>query len=395
MISTDYLHCTYCRACIQACPQKCISTKETEDGFRFPVVDESLCVNCGKCNAVCPIEKVSSKPKIFAYAARSKQKEMLDEASSGGVFGAIAECILKKNGVVYGCAFSQQFEAKHIRVDSIDDLHLLFGSKYVQSDVDKSYNLIKKDLEADKWVVFSGTPCQVAGLRHYLGNEYEKLVLVDLVCHGVPSQAYFDKYRKWLEEREGGRLLDYQFRSKKNHGWSLAGEYTIIKENGNKKKKKLFYFDHYYYHYFLESSIYRECCYSCKYANLNRVGDFSLGDLWGAERLQLDFDISRGCSLLLVNTDKAHSILNELDIHKKEIDIKTAVKYNEQLVRPSSLHPDRENRLRSFTECSGDELQKKFLAENRFARIKGKIKYLVPVSIARYINKIRYKLSLR
>ena len=393
MISMDKTQCTYCGACFQICPKHCISMEEDEDGFRYPVVNDELCIQCGRCNAVCPIEKAFKMPSITAYAAVNRKIHTMIEASSGGIFGAIATYILENGGVVYGCAFSDKLEAKHIRVDTMDKLPLLYGSKYVQSNIGDSYVSVKKDLEDERWVAFSGTPCQVAGLISFLGKDYRKLLLIDIICHGVPSQAYFDKYINWLERSERGRIQEYMFRSKNNHGWSLAGGYTVIKDNNRKVKKKLFYFDHYYYFYFLESSIYRECCYSCKYANLKRIGDFTLGDLWGAERLNLPLDIKNGCSVVLVNSDKGRSIIDRLDISKASISIAIATKYNEQLNQPSKLHPDRCERLQEFRENTGDELQRQFIDSNTMNRLKGKLKYLIPISLAQSINKIRFKLS--
>ena len=370
--------------------------EEREDGFRFPTVDTTQCINCKRCDEVCPITKEVPKSEPIAYAAVCNHSGILEHASSGGVFGAIASYVLESDGVVYGCAFTQGLEAKHIRVESKDDLPLLFGSKYVQSNTNTTYILAKKDLEEGRWVLFSGTPCQIAGFKRFIGKDYSKLLLVDIICHGVPSQAYFDKYIKWLSTKEKGRIVDYQFRSKSNHGWSLAGEYKMECINGKIKRKKLYYFEHYYYYYFLESSIYRECCYNCKYASLNREGDFSLGDLWGAEMLRLDFDISKGCSLLLVNTQKAFSLLDKIDVIIKQINIEIAEDFNEQLVRPSKQHSERENRLRDYQKYTGAELQRDFCKKNIVGIVKGRIKYSLPTSVAHVINRFRFRIrSLR
>lgn len=393
MINRDLKRCTGCEACVQICPQKCISVEDIGNGFLYPKINIQKCINCSFCEKVCPIEKNDIYIHPRAYAAVNKTKSLLINASSGGAFNAIASYVLQKNGVIYGCAFNKQLKAKHIRVDSFEKLPLLYGSKYVQSDINKSFLYVKNDLEAGKLVVFSGTPCQIAGLKNFLGKKFDNLITIDIICHGVPSQAYFDKYKKWLETRKDGFIIDYQFRSKSNHGWSLSGEYSYIKRDENKIiKSPLFYYDNYFYFYFLESSIYRECCYSCKYASLNREGDFTLGDLWGAERFKFDFDTSSGCSLVLANNSKANELLKQFNLYKSEIDLETAAKYNAQLYHPSNRHPLWEKRIDDFINISAQEIQNDFMKKNHFARLKGKIKYLIPLKMVNIINRIRYRI---
>ena len=387
------MHCTACGACIQVCPKQCIAMKENDDGYCYPAINSSMCIECGRCETVCPINFIQEKPSTKVYAAVNLDKNVLEAASSGGIFGAIAEWVLNREGVVYGCAYTEKMKVAHIRIDSFASLHTLFGSKYIQSDTNISFISAKKDLAEGRWVAYSGTPCQIAGLRCFLGKEYERLITVDIICHGVPSQAYFNKYISWLEEHENAGIQEYQFRNKSNHGWSLAGDYTTVNKKNILKRHKLFYFNHYYYFYFLEGSIYRECCYNCKYANLNRVGDFTLGDLWGVERLNLNLDTRKGCSVVLANTNKAQSIINEINIYKTEIEVETAVRYNEQLEHPSKVHPDRQKRLEDFRKYSGATIQKLFLEQNKAERLKGRIKYLVPVGLTRYINKIRFRIG--
>ena len=365
--------------------------KANEEGFCYPHIDTLKCVNCGRCEGVCPIGKVNEQPSFKVYAAVAKNHKVLEAASSGGVFGEIALWVLKKHGVVYGCAFTDGLKATHVRIDTLESLPVLYGSKYVQSDTNGTFKSVREDLSRGKWVLYSGTPCQIAGLKSFLDGMYDRLVLVDIVCHGVPSQSYFDKYIKWLEDSTHTRIKEFRFRSKSNHGWSLAGDYTAVDQYSSVKKYKLFYFDHYYYYYFLEGSIYRECCYNCNYANLNRVSDFTLGDLWGAESLKLPFDIKNGCSVVLANTEKARKIVGELNIEKTLIKIETAVMYNEQLDHPSNNHPDRHSRLEDFKKYSGYELQKYFVSQRRLDRLKGRIKYLIPTFAVRHINKIRFK----
>lgn len=391
MIQLDLEHCTGCGACQQICPKGCIIMEPQENGFVFPKVDKAACVNCHLCNNVCPIRKSGNTGLPESYAVVNTNKASLHKASSGGAFDSLARYVLNQNGVVYGCAFNNALKAEHIRVDSPAELPKLYGSKYVQSDTNRSFLSVQDDLKSGRLVAFSGTPCQVAGLKFFLGTSYDKLILIDIICHGVPSQAYFDKYIKYIQEKSNGTIVDFQFRSKSNHGWSLSGEYTI--ENGEITTFPLYYFDDYYYSYFLDGSIYRPCCYSCKYANLKREGDFSLGDFWGVERLDLSFDTSNGCSLLLANTEKAKKIMGKLDVHCEKVDINIASEYNSQLCYPSQFSPLWEKRMYDFSHRSGLEIQKDFVQRNKLARLKGRIKYFVPQKMVTYIKRVRYKIK--
>lgn len=390
MISENLSHCTGCGACKQACPVNCIQLSENLDGFKYPIIDHSRCIKCQKCDRVCPIDKdfiSTSKPK--AYACVSKDKKQLMRETSGGVFGAIANYVLDNKGVVYGCAFDRKLIAKHIRVDRVEDLHLLFGSKYVQSDTGQSFFEAQKDLLNGRLVLFSGTPCQIAGLVSFLGKEYENLITLDIICHGVPSQLSFTKYIKWLSKKQNGKIVEYSFRDKKVNGWSYSGYYTV------KTDKKIFqktfhYFDHYYYYYFLKGIISRDSCYTCNYSNMNRTSDFTIGDWWGAEGLNLSFNIENGCSVVLVNSMKAAEIFNHLSLKYKEVSIIDTLKYHEHLKSPSNRPQLRRSIMDDLMNKSADEIQNDFLRGNYKSIIIGRIKYIVPKKVKTILQRLRY-----
>lgn len=392
MINLNDKRCTACGACVQKCPQKCLTLRENSEGFLFPSVITDKCTNCGLCKTVCPIDK-KSKSWDFqkAYACLNVNSAILEKSTSGGVFGAIAEYVLNQDGVVYGCAYSDHLKAVHIRVEDKNSLSRIFGSKYVQSHTVDTFAECEKDLKNGKLVLYSGTPCQIAGLKKFLLKEYSNLLTVDLVCHGVSSQAYFDKFIEYLEQKENATCIDYSFRSKKNAGWSVAGIAGFINSTGKYYQRKQYYFSNYYYFYYLNCSIYRDSCYSCDYANLNREGDFTLGDLWGAEGLSLPFSVDNGCSLVLVNSRAAEDIIDKLTLLKQEVPIEVATKNNKQLHSPSVSRFNREDLLSEFKQENAGKIQKKFVKNNFKAIFIGRLKYFIPLKLKKVLLKLRYR----
>ncbi|PWM20834.1 MAG: coenzyme F420 hydrogenase [Collinsella tanakaei] len=393
MIEINTEKCTACGACVQRCPKNCISLKADENGFLMPKINITECISCDMCVRVCPVEAnlgiAFAQQK--AYAVVHKDKQALIRSTSGGAFEAIAEHVFSCGGVVYGVAYTEKLKVKHVRIESRSDFYRLNGSKYVQSDTNTTFIDAENDLKNGKQVLYSGTPCQIAGLKNFLGKEYENLITADIICHGVPSQNYFDKFVVFLSKNKKLQINDIAFRSKKNGGQSVSGVYSgVYSKTGKAFNKKFNYYDNYYYYYFLKSGIYRKCCYSCDYANLNRMGDFTLGDFWGAEGECLDFCIDDGCSLVLTNSVKAEKLLVSLNIDSKKISLINAVKFNEQLRSPSALPIVRDELLRQFREDDATIIQKYFKKKNRKAILLGRMKYLVPKKIKKFLLKKRY-----
>ena len=280
------------------------------------------------------------------------------------------------------------FQVKHIRVSLEKDLEKLRGSKYVQSNTENTFAQAEADLKNGLVVLYTGTPCQIAGLYSYLGKEYDNLITADIVCHGVGSQKYFDKFMDYLKEANKD-MTDLKFRSKEYVGWSCGGVVVFRSQTDNIKKIPFYNYKNFYYHYFLNSEIYRESCYSCSYANIARQGDFTLGDFWGVEKLGLDLDTFNGCSLLLVNTQKGSEIFSMIDsVEKKEVSVDMAVKQNEQLRKPSDCKASRAERLNEFNSMTGSEIQKKYLKANKQVRLKGFVKRVMPYSIRRKLRSL-------
>ena len=382
-MTVDFEKCTGCGACVQSCPKQCISWTEGEFRFKYPQIDKDICVNCGICERVCPIDKVLQTPTTQkAYAAVHKDYQVLAKSTSGGAFTAIADAVFAQDGIVYGVAMMDNMQVKHIRTSNKEEFAVLRSSKYLQSDTGNTYQMVEQDLKQGKTVLYSGTPCQIDGLRHFLGKSYEKLYTVDIVCHGVGSQAYFDKYLDFARKRYGN-IKTLRFRSKEYVGWSCGGVVVVVTGSSDCLKKIPYRdFDNYYYAYFLSGDIYRKSCYSCKYANMKRVGDFSLGDYWGVEKLHLPLNTFNGCSLLVVNSDKATKFLSKIEtMNIKETRVDEAISQNEQLKHPSRLPDSRKERIKEFELLTGTQIERVYLSKYRKRYLKGLVKSLIPYKL--------------
>ena len=217
LASTDT--CSGCAACVSVCPTGSISMKEDREGFLQPHINTKTCIGCHKCEKTCPILNPIEIPNDFetqAYAAINKDEDVRMRSSSGGMFHALAKWTIEQGGVVFGARFNDQWEVVHDYTETIEGIEPFMRSKYVQSRIGDTFKQAKQFLEAGRWVLYSGTPCQIGGLKAYLKKEYEKLLGVDLICHGVPSPGVWRAYLK--EAIKGDTLLGFNFRDKKN-GW--------------------------------------------------------------------------------------------------------------------------------------------------------------------------------
>lgn len=311
-ICEDPLKCTGCTACMAACPKDAISMAPNVEGFPVPRIDPDKCVTCGRCRKACPsngdaAQALKSVP-VCAYAYRNSD-EVRAHSSSGGAFWALAKPVIDAGGVVYGVAFDEGFAVRHIRCEDEVSLRRCCGSKYVQSDVDGSFALVRADLAAGKTVLFSGTPCQVAGLKSYLklcgGSSCAgaRLILVDVLCHGAASPGLFSEHVAFLESRHG-RLDDFEFRNKEA-GWHDYRNAAFFEGS-----RKLFGYDvSAYQEIFDFSYAARPACASCPYTSAARTGDVTLGDYWGVERHFPAIDDNRGVSLAIASTGLGDSLV--------------------------------------------------------------------------------------
>lgn len=365
--------CCACTACEHACPVSAITFLPDEEGFLYPSINKDKCINCGLCERVCPVAhpSYSNSEVPAAYAAMLKDVEQRKKSSSGGMFYAIACWILQQRGKVYGAFMDENHQVKHIGVDNVNDLQLLRGSKYVQSDMKCVFADIKNDLKAGRWCYFVGTGCQVAGLKAFLRKDYETLLTSDLVCHGVPSQWLFDRHIQYLEEKHKGKVSGYQFRNNKT--WGVCEIFNLTNPKGKVKRYK---FPSYnlspYLYSFMYAMTYRYSCYDCKFARIPRQGDITLADYWGVKEFFPNLDSSKGISLSLVNSPKGAVVFEQIKnvCEVWHSTIADGAKHNGNLIHVSEKNGLREIAYKEVKEKGYAKVAKKtFRAPNYYSTL--------------------------
>lgn len=309
--NTDKKDCCGCWACENICPKSCISMVEDEEGFRYPQVDKNVCIDCHLCEKACPIINVQPEIKHgqHGYLLQLKDDSIRKESTSGGSFTAIASWVVKHGGVVYGAAFDgMDNRVKHCPATTLDELGKFRNSKYVQSDIGDTYKDIKRNLQEGKWVAMSGTPCQIEGLVHYLRKPYDKLVLIDVVCYGIPSPGMFSDYLDYMQMKIGGHFKKVLFREKR-----LCYNYTsfsLYNENPKLDYHKGVESEPFMRSFFSDMNV-RPSCYDCKFKKRYRVSDFTIWDCYDVKQFSKNFD-DAGTNRVLVHTEKGMRILDEI-----------------------------------------------------------------------------------
>ena len=368
--------CTGCHACSTICLQNCISMDIDNEGFWYPKVNYDKCVNCGSCIEVCPIinkKTVTNKP--LAYACINKDETIRLESSSGGIFTLVAEQVIGNGGIVFGVGFDQDFKVVHSYVEDKDELGKFRGSKYVQSKIGDTYKQAKDFLEQGREVLFTGTPCQISGLKSYLGRDYENLFCMDNICHGVPSLKVWKKYVSYREDVACSKTRRIAFR-RKDEGWKRFSV-SFIFQNNTEYRKTLR--DDLFMKAFLKNVCLRPSCYNCQFKTLHRESDITLADFWGIQRILPDMDDDKGTSLIFVNSTKGQAMFEKINdkILFKEVDINQAVLYNSAAIKSVEKNP---NRKRFFDELDNevfDKLVNKYCRDKVFDKLKRKMKSII------------------
>ena len=324
-------NCTGCLACYNICPTDSITQITNSEGFIYPQKNLTSCVNCGLCEKTCPIITPHSINKTLtptAFAGINKNEKIRTESSSGGIFTAIAEKIINNGGFVFGAKFDSDFSVIHTYTDNIAGLSDFRGSKYVQSKIGNSFRECKKLLDSGRQVLFSGTPCQIGGLKNYLQTDYQNLITVDLICHGAPSPLLWQKYiHSQSANREISRI---NFRDK-SCGWKNFS--VALYFSNNQVEKKVFH-NHEYMKLFLKNVCLRSSCYNCDFKGINRISDITLADFWGIQHEFPELDDNKGTSFVIAQTHKGKEIICSLDnCIMEEIPLEKGAKYNPPLVK--------------------------------------------------------------
>ena len=335
--------CSGCGACRDICPVGAINLVADDEGFLYPRINTEECIKCGKCDRICPInnrrKEVVNRHRVIAYAAQTKDEYIRQNSSSGGIFTEIASYIINNGGVVFGAAFDETFKVIHIGVENIADLDRLRGSKYVQSEIGNTYVQAKTHLESGRMVLFTGTPCQIAGLYSYLGKNYDSLYTQDIICHGVPSPMVWKKYIEFREKKAAAKLRRTFFRHKK-YGWkmfSVQFEFTNCTEYIQILSEDL------YMRSFLRNLTLRPSCYSCAFKTKERSSDFTLADFWGVEKLYPEIDDDKGTSLVILHSKRACEFFDKIKgiLKYQEVDVDEAIKYNSAMITSVPQNSDR------------------------------------------------------
>lgn len=312
-------------ACLAACPKKCISQTTGTLGAVFPKVDTEKCISCGKCDKVCPMLNAVENNTVTddTYAALSKNPEVLFGGSSGGMFETFARVLIEEGYTVYGAAFDKELKLKCTAADSIKALKPLRKSKYLQSDMTDKYAEIKSKLENGEKILFVSAPCQNAALKLFLNKNYENLITVDFICHGVPSQSFFDECKKYKEQKENIKITDYEFRTKKKNGTTPHYYTFTYLKNGKSKKKTGYYFESPFYAAFQKYITLRESCYDCKFAGKDRVTDITISDFHDIDKYIKGINRFSGISTVFIHTEKGKQLFesckNSLNTYKLDL----------------------------------------------------------------------------
>ena len=394
---TEKSKCCGCSAYVQRCPKQCIILKEDEEGFLYPQIDKNECIECNLCEKVCPLinpfEK-TSPIKVLAVKNRNEEERMA--SSSGGVFIALAKYIISQGGVVFGAVFDENWEVKHTYAETIEEIRPMMGSKYLQSRIENTFSEAECFLKKGRKVMFTGTPCQIIGLKKYLKKEYSDLLTVDILCHGVPSPGVWRKYINELpisantvqqanntsyDRNVFSIISDIEFRNKTLNGWKKYN-FVIRRSpsltNDNSILLSSIHSNNSYMRGFLSDLYLRPSCYQCRCKNGVSHSDLTIADYWGIDKLMPEFDDDKGIGLVLLNTKQGENIFSKLDMDIRLSSLENTKQQNRGFKEHITQHP---KRLFFFKELNkGKTIEKsvnKSLQISLFVRVKRKIKRII------------------
>ena len=377
---TQKENCCGCTACASICPHQAITMNPDNMGFLYPTINKDICTNCGLCEQVCAfhpdydISQNFSQP--IAFGVRHKKMSEIETSRSGAAFIALSDWVLKQNGVIYGVGYTDHFRVVHKRATTPIERNEFKGSKYVQSDLTGIFPRIKEDLKNGKTVLFSGTPCQTAGLRSYIPSRLQSnLYVIDIICHGVPSPYIWKDYLKTIEQKAGEKVIAVDFRNKKDFGWAAHKETFYF---ANAQITTTTYKDLFFKHLTI-----RQACNHCHYANIKRPSDITIGDFWGWQKTDEDFNADdQGCSLVFCNTPKGKQWFQAIhsEIHQIPAKIENCMQPN--LIHPSIKSPLRSKFEKDYTQYGIEYVVRKYTRTPILERIKQQVKRILKKKIS-------------
>ena len=398
----DKKECCGCHACVSICAHKAISMQADTEGFLYPLTDKAVCTECGLCEKVCPvIHQGSPRHPLNVYASKSKDETIRQESSSGGIFTLLAEAIIREGGIVFGAKFDETWNVIHASAENLDKLADFRGSKYVQSIIGNTYKEAKEQLKQGRKVLFSGTPCQIAGLKQYLGKEYKNLLTVDFICHGVPSPLVWERYLCELQENLG---IDYKFRKdktlsslyklpaissisfrKKTYGWkkfSFYLRFVVPQELSTSTLEEAKEFvepfpKNTYMKGFLADLYLRPSCHYCPSRCFRSGSDITLGDFWGIKEQHPEMDDDKGISAIIVNSEKGFLY---------------TTKINAELL-PTKLQAVKVKNPALYVSCKPHRNRTKFFPLKKNHSLEKHIQKFLRPTLWEYINQSWYKIK--
>lgn len=389
--------CCGCTACVSVCPEQCIIMVQDNEGFMYPFIDKDKCINCHLCEKKCPVlgrTKVVASPDIDkteinrkavetadylpgSYVCFLKEDKVREQSTSGGFFTALAQYVFHQGGIVYGVILDDNQNVIHTLAEDELGLAKMRRSKYVQSNQVGVFQSVKEKLQQGRLVLYTGTPCQVAGLKSYLGCEYENLIAVDIFCHGVGSPLYWERYVQYISQKMKSKVKEVRFREK-TYGYNSAC-LAVYFENGKSTHKG--HDDDLYWTAFSKNYIFRPSCYACAFKTVNHVSDFTIGDFWNTTQLPEKFKTANGCSLVLSHTEKAVALLDHMDgiIEREAINLEEALNINgghqaSMLITCPPVPAMREAWFADLCKLSPKELVDKYIPLDVKMRIKSIVK---------------------
>ncbi len=360
-------NCCGCSACFSVCPKNCITMTADEEGFLYPAIDKSICVNCGMCEKVCPIiNKIPEKTfHQEGYVVQHKDEKILKESTSGGAFTAIADYVIKQGGVVFGAAFDDNFNVVHTYVEKTEELAKFRNSKYVQSDMGNSFRLAKDFLQSGRLVCFSGTPCQIEGLKCFLQKGYDNLITVDVVCRAVPSPLIWEKYKSFKSKND--KIISAEFRSKSPFGY----EYSQMQLTTDKMKYRSGVESDPYLRAFFSDLSDRPSCYECAFKKRYRESDITIWDCFESYKYDTALNNNKGVTKILIHSEKGNALFHNIcnDFEYKKIDADYLVEGMKEMIESVKANKKRDAFFTDAKIMNDEDFFRKYFPDSMKVKI--------------------------